>query len=128
VTGRGASTGSTSPLLPIGAYEPRESHKVVHMNPEDAARAHLDLNARVSLGHHFGTFGGPYMGYRPILEPPVHLQQACRMHRVPRGSFVAPVHGETIVLHGGGDSGGDDTAEQAAISGPDASAASETDM
>jgi len=43
-------------LLPIGAYEPRWFMEPVHMNPEDAVRAHLDVKAQVSIGMHFGTF------------------------------------------------------------------------
>ena len=43
-------------LLPIGAYEPRWLMAPVHMNPAEAAQAHLDLGARQSVGMHFGTF------------------------------------------------------------------------
>src|SRR5215471_7432823 len=43
-------------LLPIGAYEPRWFMQVVHMNPSEAVRAHLDLEAAETIGMHFGTF------------------------------------------------------------------------
>ena len=43
-------------LLPIGAYEPRWFMQEQHMDPHDAVRAHLDLEARVSIATHFGCF------------------------------------------------------------------------
>lgn len=43
-------------ILPIGCYEPRWFMGPVHMNPEDAVRAHMELNTAYSLGVHFGTF------------------------------------------------------------------------
>jgi L-ascorbate metabolism protein UlaG (beta-lactamase superfamily) len=43
-------------LIPIGAYEPRWFMKLHHLNPEDAVMAHLDLEAKYSMGMHFGTF------------------------------------------------------------------------
>ena len=43
-------------LLPIGAYEPRMLMRYVHMNPQDAFHAHLDLHAHRSLALHYRTF------------------------------------------------------------------------
>ena len=43
-------------LLPIGAYEPRALMKYMHMNPQDAFQAHLDLQAKRSLAIHYRTF------------------------------------------------------------------------
>lgn len=43
-------------LLPIGAYEPRELMRYMHMNPQDAFQAHIDLQARRSLAIHYRTF------------------------------------------------------------------------
>lgn len=42
-------------LLPIGAYEPRWFMKGQHMNPNDAVKAHLDLESTRSLAIHHGT-------------------------------------------------------------------------
>lgn len=46
----------TLSLIPIGAYEPRWFMKGMHMNPEEAILAHLDLESKLSLGMHYGTF------------------------------------------------------------------------
>jgi L-ascorbate metabolism protein UlaG (beta-lactamase superfamily) len=43
-------------LLPIGAYEPRWFMEPIHMAPEDAARAHRILEAKMSIAIHHGTF------------------------------------------------------------------------
>ena len=43
-------------LLPIGAYEPRELMRYMHMNPEDAFQAHKDLHARCSLAIHYRSY------------------------------------------------------------------------
>ncbi len=43
-------------LLPVGAYAPRKFMQYNHMNPEDALRAHDELNSPFSLGMHWGTF------------------------------------------------------------------------
>ena len=43
-------------LLPIGAYEPRALMRYMHMNPQDAFQAHVDLQARRSLAIHYRTF------------------------------------------------------------------------
>ncbi|MEW5850480.1 MAG: MBL fold metallo-hydrolase [Myxococcota bacterium] len=43
-------------LLPIGAYEPEWFMRRQHMNPEDALRAGLDMDARRILAMHWGTY------------------------------------------------------------------------
>ena len=43
-------------LLPIGAYAPRWFMQHHHMEPEEAVKAHADLNSNISIGMHFGTF------------------------------------------------------------------------
>lgn len=53
-------------VLPIGAYQPA-SFRRVHMNPEDAFRAFLDLRARYLVPIHWGTF---VLSYEPPDEPP----------------------------------------------------------
>ena len=43
-------------IVGIGAYEPRWFMRSVHMNPEEAVQAHLELGSRESFAMHFGTF------------------------------------------------------------------------
>jgi L-ascorbate metabolism protein UlaG (beta-lactamase superfamily) len=82
-------------LLPIGAYEPRWFMADQHLDPDEAVRAHLDLEARLSVGMHFGCFQLTDEG---IDAPIVALEQARRIHGVSREAFRAPETGETIVL------------------------------
>lgn len=82
-------------LLPIGAYEPRWFMIPVHMNPDEAVRAHLALGARRSLGMHFGTFQLTNEG---IDAPLRDLAAARAAHGVAEADFAAPGFGETCVL------------------------------
>lgn len=43
-------------LLPIGAYEPRWFMKDVHMSPEEAGEAFLEVDAKYFCPMHWGTF------------------------------------------------------------------------
>jgi L-ascorbate metabolism protein UlaG (beta-lactamase superfamily) len=43
-------------LLPIGAYEPRWFMSPIHMNPDEAVKAHQILAAETSIAIHHGTF------------------------------------------------------------------------
>ena len=81
-------------LLPIGAYAPRWLMAPVHMNPEEAVQAHLDLGARRSIGMHFGTF---QLTDEAIDAPVTGLAEACRAHGN-LGNFGVIGVGETVVL------------------------------
>jgi L-ascorbate metabolism protein UlaG (beta-lactamase superfamily) len=82
-------------LLPIGAYEPRWFMKDIHMNPDEAVQAHLDLGAPASIGMHFGTFQLTTEG---IDAPARHLAEALRAHNVPDGRFQTLAFGESVRL------------------------------
>lgn len=56
-------------LLPIGAYD-NLTQRNVHMNPEQAVRAFLELRAKTLIPMHFGTFR---LSYEPLHEPPLRL-------------------------------------------------------
>jgi len=61
-------------LLPIGAYSP-PSFRRVHMNPEDALRVLVDLDARHMVPIHWGTF---VVSYEPVDEPIAWLADLAR--------------------------------------------------
>jgi L-ascorbate metabolism protein UlaG (beta-lactamase superfamily) len=82
-------------LLPIGAYEPRWFMQAVHMNPAEAVRAHLDLQASQSIGMHFGTFQLTSEG---IDDPLRDLEAACRDRNLPPSAFRTLRFGESATI------------------------------
>ncbi len=58
-------------VLPIGAYMP-PSFRRVHMNPQDAWQAFLDLRATHLVPIHWGTF---VLSYEPTDEPPRWIRE-----------------------------------------------------
>ncbi len=79
-------------LLPIGAYEPRWFMRQHHVNPEEAVRAHLDLQPRRSVGMHFGTF----QLTDEAIDAPVHaLRHAQANAGVAEADFDVLAFGET---------------------------------
>jgi L-ascorbate metabolism protein UlaG (beta-lactamase superfamily) len=81
-------------LLPIGAYEPRWFMQPMHMNPEEAVRAHGDVRARLSIGMHFGTFQLTDEG---IDDPPRALERARATAGVAPEAFRVLDFGETVI-------------------------------
>ena len=59
--------------VPIGAYEPSAMMKESHMNPEEAIRAAIDLNAKSAIAIHYGTFD---LSDEPLDEPPNRFLEA----------------------------------------------------
>ncbi len=59
----------------IGAYEPTKMMKDSHMNPEEAIRAAIDLDAQTALAIHFGTFD---LSDEPLDEPPQRFLAAAK--------------------------------------------------
>ncbi len=82
-------------MLPIGAYEPRWFMKPQHMNPEDAARAFVDLGATRLVAMHWGTFK---LTDEPMHEPPRFLREIARAEKIEDERIVIPAIGETFWL------------------------------
>ncbi len=80
-------------ILPIGAYE-APSGRDVHMNPEEALQAFMDLQAHHMIPMHYGTFplGGEH------LDEPIHrLGVAARIHGMEE-RVLAPREGERVIF------------------------------
>jgi L-ascorbate metabolism protein UlaG (beta-lactamase superfamily) len=84
-------------LLPIGSYEPRWFMRDQHMNPDEAVRAHIDLEAELSIATHFGCFQLTDEG---IDAPLQELETARRSRRVDAARFRALETGETLLVPG----------------------------
>jgi L-ascorbate metabolism protein UlaG (beta-lactamase superfamily) len=65
-------------LLPIGAYDP-PTGRDVHMNPEEAVVAFIELKAKRLVPMHYGTFR---LSYEPLDEPPQRLLACARKHGI----------------------------------------------
>ena len=81
-------------LLPIGAYEPRWFMKDIHLNPEEAVKAHIDLHSTHSLSMHFGTFQLTHEG---IDKPVKDLAVALNKYQIKSDVFRVLAFGETKV-------------------------------
>jgi len=88
-------------LLPIGAYEPRWFMQPVHMSPEDAVSAYLEIaraypaNSCIFIPSHWGTFR---LTDEPLDEPPRLLRRAWTDAGLPENRLLLVRPGETLTL------------------------------
>ena len=61
--------------VPIGAYDPPAIMQFVHLNPEEAVQAALDLRATRVVAMHYGTFD---LTDEPLDEPPRRFHAAAQ--------------------------------------------------
>ena len=81
-------------LLPIGDSEPNEFLRYMHMNPEDAIQAHIDLNSKLSFSMHSETFRLSYVDYN---EPEQLLEKIKTKLKI--NNFTTLDVGETRTLN-----------------------------
>ncbi|KAJ1161694.1 hypothetical protein NDU88_002176 [Pleurodeles waltl] len=82
--------------IPIGAYEPRWFMKYQHVDPEEAVRIHIDVQAKKSVAIHWGTFA---LANEYYLDPPVKLEEALVRYGLQSEDFFVLKHGESKDLH-----------------------------
>ena len=78
-------------LLPVGAYEPRWFMYRLHMNPDEAVLAHIDLHSERSIAIHLGLIDNAAEGYK---APVNDLALARNVHGIAEVNFVAPRIGQ----------------------------------
>jgi L-ascorbate metabolism protein UlaG (beta-lactamase superfamily) len=83
-------------LLPIGAYEPRWFMQPMHMSPEEAVRAYVDLGGEgTMIGMHWGTWR---LTDEDPLEPPLLTAKAWEAAGLPPERLWIPQHGGTRII------------------------------
>ncbi|WAR12187.1 NAPEP-like protein [Mya arenaria] len=81
--------------IPIGSYEPRYITELERVNPEEAVDIHKDINSRVSIGIHWGTFE---LTNEYFLEPPQRLEKEMYNRALDPKTFFNLRIGETWVV------------------------------
>jgi N-acyl-phosphatidylethanolamine-hydrolysing phospholipase D len=77
--------------LPIGAYEPVAMMRDVHLNPEEAVQAGVDVGAERMLAIHYGTFD---LTDEPLDEPPQRFRAEAARRGLTGRVWIPPL-GET---------------------------------
>jgi N-acyl-phosphatidylethanolamine-hydrolysing phospholipase D len=82
-------------LIPIGGYLPRYFMSPYHVNPAEAVNIHPDLNAKMSIGMHWGTF--PMTAEGPG-DPVKELKRQIKIREVALNTFKVIKIGETLTI------------------------------
>ncbi|MNZ54212.1 metal-dependent hydrolase [compost metagenome] len=80
-------------LMPIGAYEPEWFMNSQHTTPEEALQAFIDVNAKIMVPMHYGTFRLADDTAREALD---RLEADRQRRSVPAESIRVLMHGETL--------------------------------
>lgn len=79
-------------LIPIGAWAPRHFMQTYHVNEAEAVEIHKDIQSKLSVGMHWGTFD--LTAESPIV-PEKNLEQLVKGTTV---NFITMKHGATLTL------------------------------
>ncbi len=80
-------------LIPIGGYLPRSFMRPYHVNPSEALKIHRDVQAKLSIGMHWGTF--PLTAEGPS-DPLIELTKQRKAFNISQNDFITLAVGETI--------------------------------
>jgi L-ascorbate metabolism protein UlaG (beta-lactamase superfamily) len=72
--------------------------KPIHIDPAEAAKAHRDLGAKLSIGMHFETF---QLSAEAFGQPRTDLKAALEKEGISQDSFIILHIGETKIYHVG---------------------------
>ena len=82
--------------IPIGAYKPREIMKSNHLNPEEAVKTFIDLEAKKAVAMHWGTF---ILSQEKVDAPEKELKINLEKFKIDFKDFFVLKHGETVNLN-----------------------------
>ena len=82
--------------IPIGAYKPRNIMRNNHINPEEAVKIFLELEAGNAIPIHWGTF---ILSLEEVDEPIKELKKNLELNKIKESQFRILKHGETINLN-----------------------------
>ena len=80
-------------MIPIGAYDPQWFMSYSHVNPEEAFNIAKDLDAKKSIGMHWGTF---ILTDEPVLEPRERLKKITNQTNI---NFYTVTPGNIIEMY-----------------------------
>ena len=81
--------------IPIGAYNPRWCMKGVHVDPYEAIEIHKDVQSKLSIGMHWGTFA---LADEDMDEPPRSLTDGLQKTGLKSDEFIVLKNGQMVKL------------------------------